>query len=163
GASKTYRANLAAVQEVVVDTGGASAEVENGGANINYIPREGSNQLRGFGNVSYSDDHFASSKVQDYLRAPGINCQSSVKQIFDYGLGVGGAIKQDKLWFFGAGRWWGGQAFAANNYFNKSTNPLVYVPDTSSQAYTDNFLTDFSVRLTWQAAAKHKISFEEHL
>src|SRR5262249_37689916 len=70
---------------------------------------------------------------------------------------------KDKLWFYGTSRWWGSQNYAASNFFNKSTNPLFYVPDPNNPAYADTFFQDTSVRLTWQASAKNKFSQEEHV
>src|SRR4029079_12017723 len=73
-----------------------------------------------------------------------------------------GPFKQDKIWFYATSRWWGAQNYGANNYFNKSTNPFQYIPDTSRPAYTDQYYNDVSLRVTWQMAQKHKISQEEH-
>ena len=44
-----------------------------------------------------------------------------MKKVYDYGVGVGGPIVRDRLWFYSANRVWGNQGYAANNYFNKST------------------------------------------
>src|SRR5262249_44461048 len=79
------------------------------------------------------------------------------KKVYDYGVGIGGPIMQDKLWFYTANRWWGSQSYAANNYFNKSTNPYVYVPDLTQPAFTKQRQVDNGVRLTWQTG-KNKIT-----
>jgi hypothetical protein len=163
GAQRTYYFNTTAVQEVVVDTGGSTAETETGGANINMVPKEGSNQLKIYGTANYTDNRFSAKAVPDDLKARGISDQSSLKKIYDFGGGIGGPIKQDKLWFYATDRSWGAQNPGVNNYFNISTNPYVYVPDLSRPAYADTFFADSSVRLTWQAAAKHKVNHEFHL
>jgi hypothetical protein len=163
GAARAYYLNTAAVQEVVVDTGNSGADTETGGANVNMVPREGSNSLRLFGNATYTNERFSAKSIQDYLRDRGTGDQSSVKAIWDHSVAVGGPFKQDRLWFFATSRWWGAQSYAANNYFNKSTNPLQYVPDLTKPAYADLTYVDTSLRLTWQAAEKHKIGFEQHL
>src|SRR5262249_26618927 len=93
----------------------------------------------------------------------GVGPQPSLKEVYDYGVGVGGAIRQDRLWFYTANRWWGSGNYAANNYFDKSTNPYIYVPDLNRPAYTETFYADNGIRLTWQPAQKHKITQEEHL
>jgi Carboxypeptidase regulatory-like domain len=46
GQQRSWRFNMVAVQEVVVDTGGNSAEIETSGANMNLIPREGATGSR---------------------------------------------------------------------------------------------------------------------
>src|SRR5262249_56692729 len=55
------------------------------------------------------------------------------------------------------------QNYGLGNYFNKSTNPYVYVADTTRSAYADTFFVDNAVRLTWQMAPKHKVTGETHL
>ena len=51
------------------------------------------------------------------------------------------------------------QQYAEGVYYNKLIQPasLLYEPDLSRPAFTDDYSKDFSVRLTWQAAARHKI------
>ena len=71
-------------------------------------------------------------------------------------------MKKDRLWFYSPNRWWGTQKFAVNSYFNVSTNPYVYVPDPSRTAYNSSFFRDNAVRVTWQAAPKHKLDLEVH-
>ena len=163
GQQRTYWFNTVAVQEVVVDTGGAGAETETGGANVNMVPREGGNSIKLFGNVGYTNTTFAEKKVPDSLKARGINDQSSLKEIWDYGVGVGGPLRKDKIWFYATSRWWGAQSFGANNYFNKSTNFYSYVPDTDQQAYSNLFYQDSSFRTTFQLGAKSKLNHDFHL
>jgi hypothetical protein len=164
GQQRTYYFNTVAVQEVVVDTGGAMVETETGGANINMVPREGANRFSFYGLATYTNTDFSAKAVPDRLkRERNIADQSSLKQIYDYGVGVGGPIKRDKLWFYATSRWWEADNIAANNYFDKDSNPYTYTPDLSRPAYSAQYYVDSSFRATWQAAAKHKVSHEAHL
>src|SRR5262245_4636169 len=164
GQQRTYYFNTVAVQEVVVDTSGAMAETETGGANLNMVPREGGNTFKFNGLVAYTDDSFSSKSVPDDLKTErGITDQSSLKKIYDYGVGVGGPIMKDRLWFYGTHRSWGAQNFGANNYFDQHVNPYRYVPDLSQPAYADTYFADSSARFTFQAATKHKVNYEFHL
>lgn len=164
GQQRTYHFNTVAVQEVAVDTGGAMVETETGGANVNMVPREGGNRFSLYGLATYTNSDFSGKKVPDALKSSrNIADQSSLKQIYDYGIGVGGPIVRDKVWFYGTTRWWGADNYAANNFFDSDTNPFTYTPDLSRQAYAAQFFVDSSYRMTWQAAAKHKISHEIHL
>src|SRR5207249_12043250 len=43
GQQRVYVFNSVAIQEVVIDTGASSAEIETGGANANMVPRDGGN------------------------------------------------------------------------------------------------------------------------
>jgi hypothetical protein len=162
GKERVYLFNTVGVQEVVVDAGGNAAESETGGANINIVPRDGSNAYRVYATAGYTDQNFSSKAVPSDLVARGTPPQPSLKAIYDYGFGIGGPIKTDRLWFFSPNRWWGTEKYAVNSYFNVSTNPYVYTPDLNSPAYNSSFFRDNAIRLTWQAAAKHKINLEVH-
>ena len=163
GQQRTYKFNTTMVAETVVDTGGNSAETETGGGNVNMVPKEGGNRFSFFGSGNYTSAGLASGKVSDSLISRGsLADQNSMKQVWDYGVGVGGPIVKDKVWFYTGHRWWGSQSYVANNYFNKSTNFYSYVPDLDRPAYVDIWTRDNGGRLTWQISSKQKFSFEEH-
>ncbi len=162
GRMRTYYPNMVAAQEVVIDTGGNTAESEVGGANQNIVPREGGNTFGLYATGNYTNDHLSATSISDELSARGASPFSSVKVIYDYGIGVGGPIRRDKVWFYATNRWWGAQNPGANNYFNKSTDWRVYVPDLSRPAYGDQYYRDTSLRVTWQVSGKDKLSVEEH-
>jgi hypothetical protein len=110
GQQRTYYFNTVAMQEVAIDTGGATAETETGGANLNLVPREGSNRFSLYGLATYTNQDFSSKAVPDDLKTSrNISDQSSLKQIYDYG--IGGPFKRDKLWFYATRRWWGADNF----------------------------------------------------
>ncbi|MGE0446559.1 MAG: hypothetical protein AB7P99_15135, partial [Vicinamibacterales bacterium] len=163
GQQRIYKFNTMGIQETVVDTGGNSAESDTGGANVNMIPRDGGNTFRAQGVLSYTNADFASGKVPEQLVARRSQPENkTMKKVYDYGLGIGGPIAKDKLWFYNANRWWGNESFAANNYFNKSQVWYRYEADLSRPAFTDQDYRDVGVRLTWQASSKHKITFSEN-
>jgi hypothetical protein len=161
GQQRVYYFNTVAVQEVVIDTGGSSAETETGGANINMVPKEGSNSLKFFGLANYTDQNFSAAAVPDTIKARGLSDQSSLRKIYDYGVGVGGPLKQDKAWFYATHRSWGSQNFGAELYNDADTNPLTYTLGTV-RSFTDNFAADSSFRATLQVTSKHKVNHEFH-
>lgn len=158
GQMRIFKFNTMAVGETVIDTGGAGADTETGGANINMIPREGSNSFAAKGILAYTNEHMASGKVSDALIARGsADDVQSMRKVYDYGASLGGAFIQDKLWYFGAARFWGGDTYAANNHFDKSATPYAYEADLDNRAYGNTFIRDGSTRFSWQAAEKHKV------
>jgi carboxypeptidase family protein len=161
GHSKAMFPNQMAIQEITLETSGQNAEVETAGVQINLVPKEGGNSFRGAFLAAYTNSHLQSDNLDDALRARGITTTPTAKRIYDYGMAVGGPIKRDRVWFFTAQRWWGAGAFAPGNYFNATPHTLFYTPDLSRPAFTDIHDRDTTVRLTWQAAAKHKITFSE--
>ncbi|MGE0393300.1 MAG: carboxypeptidase regulatory-like domain-containing protein [Vicinamibacterales bacterium] len=163
GQQRIYKFNTVGIQETVVDTGGNSAESDTGGANVNMIPRDGGNTFRAQGILSYTNADFASGKVPEQLVARRSQPENkTMKKVYDYGIGIGGPVAKDKLWFYNANRWWGNESFAANNYFNKSQVWYRYEADLSRPAFSDQDYRDHGVRLTWQASAKNKITFSEN-
>jgi hypothetical protein len=159
GQQRIWKFNTIGVQEVVVDTGGASAETETGAANVNMVPRDGSNNFTIHSILNYTNNNLSSGKVPDAAIARGSAPNSNgVKRVFDYGVGVGGPIVKDRLWFYSANRYWGSDAYGANLYYNKSTVFYQYVPDLSRPASTNTETKDFAGRFTWQVNAKNKIN-----
>jgi hypothetical protein len=125
---------------------------------VNIIPRDGGNTFSGSLSGDFTGGGLQNDNVTDELIARGLTPSPSVKQFYDVGGGIGGPIQQNKLWFFGASRFLMRQQYQQGNYFNKRQGTLFYEADLDHQAFTDDWDDDYSVRLTWQAAPKHKIA-----
>jgi hypothetical protein len=160
GQMRLWKFNTIGVQETVIDTGGAGAETETGGANVNMVPRDGGNTYSMRSVMNYTNENLSSGKVSDALVARGSAAYAnSLKKVFDYGVGIGGPIVRDRLWFYNANRWWGSQGYGANNYYNISPDWWRYVPDLNRPAHSDQDQKDVGGRFTWQAAAKQKMTY----
>jgi hypothetical protein len=160
GGNKASSMNPASIAETTVQTAG-SAQSEGGGVQINAIPRDGGNTLHGTFQSSYGNKRFQSNNINDALRLRGATAGSDIKTLYDVAGGLGGPIRQNKAWFFLSLRRWITTSQLAGLYFNKLQNPggtLFYQPDLSRPGFEDNFYIDESLRLTWQAAQKDKIS-----
>lgn len=159
-----FQYNSHTFEEVVVETAAGSAESTTGGVQINIVPKDGGNRFSGTVSVELSGPGLTSDNVNDNLRARGLTGAPSVRKYYDVGAGVGGPIMRDKLWFFAAFRREDRSIYQVGNYYNKRQGTLFYEPDLSRRAYNRDFSTDGSVRLTWQAASKHKInlSYTQH-
>ena len=164
---KHYHVNSAFVQEVSIGVSGMSAESEVGGTQINVVPRDGGNRVSGYFSGNGTGPKLQADNLDDALRARGLKEASKVKKIYDLGGSLGGPVQKDRLWFFTAHRWWGADNYAPGNYFNASQGKYLgaansgvapYTPDLSRPAYTNNYQRDNSVRLTWQASAKDKVT-----
>ena len=159
GTHRLYMTSQATVQEVNFATGGMGAESSSGGIQINIVPKEGANTFTGTYHSDFTNTDMQSDNLSDGLRARGLSTKPSIKQIYDHGGGLGGPIKQDTLWFYTAHRWWGASEFAPGNYFNKTPGTLFYTPDLDRPAFTNIYNQDHTIRLTWQAAQNHKITW----
>ena len=127
--NSSYQVNAAVVEEMVLQTSGISAEVNADGPVMNIVPKEGGNTFRRFmSRRLYSEQSPGERKPDRRLRARGLQTANKTMKIFDESVSVGGPIKQDKLWFFGAFRTWGMARQFAGVYWNKTQNELLTPP-----------------------------------
>jgi len=172
--NSSYQINAAVVEEMVLQTSGISAEINADGPVMNVIPKEGGNTFRPILNGLFSNNQMESNNLTDSLRARGLQTGNKTVKIFDEALSVGGPIKKDRLWFFGAVRTWGMARQFAGVYWNKTQNELLTPPGAEREVvrltpWVDRPLDRLSSRwewydtylgrLTWQATPKHKLNF----
>jgi hypothetical protein len=153
--------NQLTLQEVVVETSGAGADRDSGALLMNLISKDGGNRFSGTAMFALADGGMESGNWNEELGSRGLKAAAakSLKKYRDVGLAVGGPVKRDRLWFFGAFREGVNQQYAQGLYYNKFRQPASYLyePDLSKPAFTNEYARDFTLRLTLQAAAKHKV------
>lgn len=171
--NSSYQINAAVVEEMVLQTMGISAEVNADGPVMNIVPKEGGNTFRTILNGVFSGSAMESNNLTDKLRNRGITNRNKTIKIFDEAISVGGPIKKDRLWFFGAARTWGMARQFANVYWNRTQGELLSPPGSNLEVvrltpwldrpldvksgrweWYDTFLG----RLTWQAHPKAKFN-----
>jgi hypothetical protein len=151
--------NMGNAQEIAVDTSGLSIESQLAGMVTNIIPREGANEFHGDFVAAYSDENLAQSNLTDELRLQGLTGVNRSKELWDYNASWGGPLKQGKLWFWNSYRYWGTENYKFGVYFNKILPPAWgYDPDLDRQFVERAWLGSTALRLTWQAATRHKFS-----
>jgi hypothetical protein len=154
--------DMAATQEVTVDYGAGSAEINSAGLQVNYVPREGGNKLSGTFFGTYVGPSFQSSNYTDELKAAGLTQPNSLKRLYDFDGAVGGPVKTDTLWFFAGGRRQTNESYLAGMYYNLNAGDptkWTYAPDLTRQAFTPTTQASVNARLTWQATPRNKVSF----
>jgi hypothetical protein len=147
------------VEEMQLETGGASAESNIAGLRSNIIPRQGGNDFKFIGSGLFTNDKFASNNLDDALRLRGLTGVNKVLQAYDAQASVGGPIKRDRLWFFSTGRVGYTNNQYANAYWNKVQGTGHYEQDLNRPGNREDFLRAVGARFTWQASAKNKVSF----
>jgi hypothetical protein len=153
--------NIAAYQEIAVDTGGVSLEQKEGGIRINLIPRDGGNTFSGHLFANFANHAMQGSNFTQELRDRGLRTPNTVNRLSEFNPSFGGPIKRDRLWFYWSARHSG--AFQnVPMFFNKNAGDptkWTYEADTSrpvaDRSTTRNFTT---LRVTWQATPKHKLA-----
>jgi carboxypeptidase family protein len=142
--------NELAQQELVYDAGSQSAEVAVGGVRMDSIPREGGNQFSGIVRVFGGTGRFQNDNITDELR-PFISAGAALDYTYDVNAVLGGPIKENRLWFLVAQR--------VSKTQNLIPLPTQYFPQggqADSGAVTSPHST---VRLTWQASPRNKITW----
>ncbi len=135
------------MDEISYQTSSLPAEAPVGGVQINMIPRDGGNQFHGSVFATGANGGMQSDNLDDELVALGFRAQNRVDSVYDLNATLGGPVMRDRLWFFTTFRRW-----AANNFFGNTFT------STGEQALDDQRLTDATLRLTWQATPRNKIS-----
>ena len=167
GQQRIWKFNTLAVKETIVDAGGGGAKTATGGANLNMIPREGSNVSSGNSFFTYNPKRFGASAVPDSVKdrsrvGTPIDEVQFHKKVWDLGSGFGGAMATDRLWYYASAREWGGQSFSAGTKFNISPDFWRYEGDPNRALFTNLWQRDYGLRLTFQATPKNKIVTDTH-
>jgi len=159
--SGVYVYNQIGIQEVVVETSGVGADRDTGGMQLNMIPRDGGNTVSGIATFAYVGPSLEASNINERLLARNLDPKriGSIKKFRDSGGAVGGPVRRNRFWFFFAAREGVTQQFAEGVYYNRLTQPesLLYEPDSNRPVHSDDYSRDATLRLTWQAASKHKV------
>ena len=162
GATATIRPNPAGMQEIVFDTTAVNAEQSGGGVRINYIPKDGGNRFTGTFIGSLANGSMQSNNFTQELKDRGLTTPNKLDQNWDVDPGFGGPIKRDRLWFFGAARYLHASQTAAGMFYNRNANnpnAWTFDPDPSRPVINDTRNPDTQLKLSWQAAPRHKVGF----
>ena len=159
-------------QEIAIELGGGNAEQPTSGIQFNYISKAGSNNyamdiLGSATNGGLQSSNFNSDLNTRCTAAGGCGLSDSninhLDRIGDIGVGIGGPIKADKLWFYTAYRYWSAGTFVAGQYFQNLTamgndphRPIVF--DTGNPVNNEYWGHDTSIGAAWQATAS-KLNF----
>jgi hypothetical protein len=154
--STSYVINQAAAQEIVVATGGLTAEGDASGIDMNLVPKEGGNTVSFLTSGFYTDSHLQSNNLTDELRQRGLNAVSSIHYVRNLDASLGGPVMRDKLWFFMVGRASATKNTVPGVYFNKTQGTPFYTPDLDRPGYRNEWLRSIGGRATWQATPKNK-------
>ena len=160
GSNALSSINPATIQEVTLQlTGGLTAEAQSGGIQNNVVLRDGGNTVGGSVVLDFGHRNLMSSNVDDDLRSRGVRTAAFLADNYDVAAGAGGPVQRDRLWYFLDARKWKSYSEFPGNYYNKRQGTLFYEPDLSRPAISGPETKAFGARFTWQAAARHKLTF----
>lgn len=154
---RQLNANVLTTIETVVELGNGDAEAWTGGVNINVVSKDGGNTFSGTIQGDYIGEGWDASNLNDALRARGLSRTNKQAFLYDTGAGFGGPLVKNRLWFYGAPRFWGNKYYIAGNYYNKLAHTLFYEADLSRPAYFNRAQWGGDGRVIWQVAQEHKL------
>jgi hypothetical protein len=143
-------------EEYNMQTASGTAESDVAGVFMNMVTKSGGNRFSSDHNYYFMNSDLQSNNLDDDLRArlglqPGQESGAGGNPIdisYDWSSTLGGPIKRDAAWFFGAIRWWRLDQFQVG-----ALNP------DGSQAIDDNRIRNFVGKGTWQATPSIRTSF----
>jgi hypothetical protein len=147
GASAMYY-DFDAIEEIQVETGAHSADIQPGGIVINMITKSGGNKFKGGFSVYGENDKLQSNNIPDPTKNPqytNVGSGNPLDYYYEYGGDLGGPIIKDKLWFYGSFR---------KTVINRFIIGYVLdgVPQTDYAA-----LTHGTFKLSFQPSPKHRV------
>jgi hypothetical protein len=172
--NSSYQLNAAVVQEMSAQTSGISAETNADGPVMNIVPKEGSNTFSFIANGLFTNHHLESENLTDEVRSRGLTDVNRTYQLYDEAVSLGGPIRRDRIWFFGAARTWGFSRAGAGRYWNLTQDVHLTPPGAEAVVvkwtpWVDRPLDEISGRhewyesflgrLTWQASPRNKFNF----
>ena len=159
GGGTSFYVNDAAAQEVAYASGADSADMSHPGLYVDLVPKDGGNRFSGYVFGDFTYDGWSASNLSQDLRDRGITNVSIVHRNYDFNPGVGGPLRRDSLWFYGAFRYEGHDATVVDSYYDKNPAPYLYEADLDRPAHDSGTIPNESFRLTWQASQKDKAQF----
>jgi carboxypeptidase family protein len=135
------------MEEISYQTSSLPAEAPVGGVQINMIPRDGGNTFHGSLFSTAAGSGMQANNLDTDLLGLGFKIQNRVDSVYDVNATLGGPIRKDRLWFFGTFRRWSANNFLGNTFTS-----------TGEQAIDDQHISDGTIRLTWQASRRNKLS-----
>jgi Carboxypeptidase regulatory-like domain len=143
-------------EEYNMQTASGTAESDVSGVYMNMVTKSGGNNLHSDHNLYFMNDALQGENLDDDLRRRlglGAGAQSGaagnpIDISYDWSSTLGGPIRRDKAWFFGAMRWWRLDQFQIG-----ALNP------DGSQAIDDNRIRNFMGKVTYQVTQNGRSSF----
>jgi hypothetical protein len=142
-------------EEYNMQTASGTAESDVSGVYMNMVTKSGGNRVNSDHNFYFMNDALQTTNLDDDLRArmglrPGQQSGAAgnpIKISYDWSSTLGGPIKKDRAWFFGALRWW-----RLDQYQIGALNP------DGSQGIDDNRIRNFMGKATYQVNSDTRAS-----
>ena len=80
------------------------------------------------------------------------------RELTDFNAGTGGPVRKDRLCFYTSYRYEALDSSVVDTFYNKRPVWYLYQPDFDRPAHDTGSIPNVSIRLTWQASGKDKVT-----
>src|SRR5688572_13484597 len=157
----SYLPDVANAREITMITSGGLGEAEGGGPSLNVLPKAGGNRLSGTVFASGVTSGMVGSNFSDELKARGLSTPGETRKVWDFNLGIGGPIANDRLWYYANLREEGSERTVPGMFANKNAGDptkWLYEADTTRPAVLAASYRITALRLTGQATPRNKFT-----
>ncbi len=172
GGVSTFIYDVANTEEMQVLVSGSLGEAENGGPQVNLVPKSGGNRFGGSAFYSGAGGWSSGDNLNDTLKKPlaeggsGLTLPASVITSYDVNGSGGGPIKRDKVWFYLNLRKYATirpVPGASANLNAGDATKWLWVKDPNIEVRSADSRSIESFRITGQLTPRNRISFsDEH-
>jgi hypothetical protein len=166
GGVSTFAYDIANSDEMQVLVSGALGEAENGGPQVNLVPKSGGNTFKGSAFYSGAGSWSTGNNLNPTLISDGLTLPAGVISAWDASGAGGGPIKRDKLWFFANVRKYSSILPVPGAFANLNAGDptkWTYVKDPNVNTRSADSRAIYSIRLTSQLTPRNRVSFsDEH-
>jgi hypothetical protein len=162
GGVSTFTYDVANAQEMQVSVSGNLGDAENGGPQVNLIPKSGGNRFKGSAFYSGAGRWSTGDNLNDTLRSYGLSQPAGVIASWDASGAFGGPLKRDRLWYFANIRDYGNQVPIVGAFGNLNAGDptkWTYVKDPNLEVRAADSRAIYSLRLTSQVTERDRVSF----
>jgi len=156
GSTQGFGPDLSSMEEVELVTLGGSAEQMAPGTAAKLTIKSGGNTFKGRYEIKGQNDKFQANNVTTALYNEGIRQGDDVIMSRDFTADLGGPIRKDRIWFFGAIRYFKSESGVLGYAFAPGPDGIYNTVDDvpGSDPLISN---NWTAKGTYQAAPKYKV------
>ncbi len=162
GGVSTFIYDVANTQEMQVLVSGALGEAENGGPQVNLIPKSGGNTFSGSGFFSNAGTWSTGNNLDDALKGYSLTEPAGLITSYDVSGSGGGPILRDRIWFFVNGRKFDNlQQMPGLRPNLNAGDPTkwTYASNPNREVWSGDARDIYSFRLTGQVTPRNRVGF----